>query len=634
MRTVLGAVVVGVACLAAACDPQLYGKNRDDDKKPHKDKPRPGGDDDDHDEPPAPMSPFAALGALGRTKEPGPFDEPLHSKLEPGTPYTAVLEIAGGLVEIEPPFNFNLTSFGASRSITLRSLLGRLAKLGADKDVSSIVLRFGDVAMGLATAEELHGALRAMTKPVVCTAERVGNTLAVALTGCAKVVLAPGGDVELTGPAAVPLYFKGLLDLVGAQADVVRAGVFKGAAEPLLRSDPSPEMRQTYDDLLGGAYHSMAALVAAGRHVDEKKVEGWIDRAVFDAEGARAAGLVDDVATYESVRDGAGPWKRVRIVDKKPADLFALLGMQPRRRVGGDHIALLYAVGNVVDGKGSVGGAFEEIASGRLSPAVRAATADPAVKAIVLRIDSPGGSALASEVIWQALDDAAKVKPVIVSMASLAASGGYYIATPATKVFAQPDTLTGSIGVFSLKVALGGLLAKVGIHAEEIGRGKRALLFSPVRPWSEDEKQALTTAIAATYDLFKKRVAAGRKLDAATVEKIAQGRVWTGADAKKHGLVDEIGGLDDAIAAARAAGKLGADAPIDVYPGEPSLLDLLGATEGVSVRAPLERAFAPAFAAAALLGPTAGAELSRGLRLILAAQDQPLQAAAFLPLIR
>src|SRR5262249_51241089 len=253
---------------------------------------------------------------LAGAKEPGPFDEPRHSSaFDADKPYTAVLAVYGPVVELEPPFNFSLTSFGATHGTTLRSLVARLAKLDADPKVQAVVLRLGDLEMPMATAEELHDALHAMKKPVTCHTEKLDDTMALVLAGCKKAVLAPGGEVMMTGPALVPLYFKGLLDLVGAQADVVRAGAFKGAAEPLLRSDPPPEMRQTDDDLLGGAYATLVDRVAAGRRVDKKKVEAWIDQAVFDAEAARAAGIVDAVASYEEVRDGASQWKRVRVVE-------------------------------------------------------------------------------------------------------------------------------------------------------------------------------------------------------------------------------------------------------------------------------------------------------------------------------
>src|SRR5215468_7867456 len=353
MRIILCALLA-----AAACDPRLYAKGHDEPKKPEKpDKPD-KGDDDEPASPP--FSPFSALGALGRAKEPGPFDEPLRSTdFDAKKPYTAVLEVSGPIVELEPPFSFSLTSFGATRGTTLRALTARLEKLDADVTVASVILRLGDLDAPMATAEELHAVLRSMKKAVTCHAEKLDDTAALVLAGCKKAVLAPGGEVMLTGPALVPLYFKGLLDLVGAQADVVRAGAFKGAAEPLLRSDPSPEMRQTYDDLLGGAYASLVELVAAGRHADQKKVEGWIDQAVFDADGAKAAGLVDGMASYETVRDGAAPWKRLKVSERKSDDFMSLPGLRPKKRVSGDHVTLVYAVGNVTEGRGTPGGALE-----------------------------------------------------------------------------------------------------------------------------------------------------------------------------------------------------------------------------------------------------------------------------------
>jgi protease-4 len=631
--------LLALALGLAACDPRLYAaKGEDEPKKAGKHpaaEPADHGDDDDEPPPAPPMSPFALLGALGREKEPGPFDEPRRSAaFSSGKPYSAVLELSGAIVELAPPFSFSFPPSAGDHGVELRALTSRLERLDEDDAVAELVVRLGDLELGAAVGEELGAALAALKKPVRCHVERVDDAVARVLVGCKRVALAPAGTVTLTGPALVPLYFKDLLDKVGASADVVRVSAYKGAAEPLIRNDPSPEMRETYGALLDGAYASLVAALARGRHVDAKVVEGWIDRAVFDADEAKRAGIVDEVATFEATRDAApgGAWKRVKVAESKGGDFMSLLGLGPKKRVKGAHVALLYAVGSVVEGKGSLGGAFEEIAAGRLAPALRAATADEDVKAIVVRVDSPGGSALASELIWQAMADAGRAKPVVVSMGAVAASGGYYIAAPAAKIYAEPDTLTGSIGVFSLKIVLGGVLEKLGVHAVEMGRGKRAMLFSAVRPWTDDERQAMTAAIQSTYTLFKKRVGDGRHLAAAAVEASAEGRVFTGLEAKKRGLVDEIGGLSAALAAARAAAKLPADAPIEAYPGELNLLELLGA--GGGVRSSLTALLQPAFAPAALLGRGAARALADAAHLALAAQGAPLQAAAYLPLIR
>jgi protease-4 len=312
-------------------------------------------------------------------------------------------------------------------------------------------------------------------------------------------------------------------------------------------------------------------------------------------------------------------------------DLLGLLGMKPRKRVRGAHVALIYAVGEVVDGRGSVSGPFAEISSGRLAPALRAAAADPDVKAIVMRVDSPGGSALASEVIWNAAHDAAAQKPVIVSMGSLAASGGYYISTPATRIFAQPDTLTGSIGVVGGKIVIGALLTRLGVHAEEIGRGKKALISSPVRPWNDAERASVRSLMEGVYTTFKARVAEGRKLAPDAVEKIAQGRVWTGAQALENGLCDELGGLSEAMAYARKQAGLPDDAPVDVYPGEPTLIELLGGMAGGVRATALETAL---HTLVPVLDARLAAPIHGALRLLSSFEHDRIRLVAFVPVWR
>jgi protease-4 len=609
---------LALALLAAACDPRLYAK------EPEKEKPA-------AEEPSPPPSPFSALGGLGRAHEPGPFEAPRRSPAyKDGKPYAAVLELQGRVVELEPPFGLSLLGLGDGEPVPLRALTDRLAALAADAKVAAVVLRVGSLQMSLAAAEELNGAVAALKKPVLCHAERADGHTLIAFAACHKLALEPGGTLDVTGPALVPVYLKGLLDLLGVEADFIHIGAYKGAAEPLTRTTPSPEMRQTYTDLLDGAYARMVAMLASDRHVEAAKVKGWIDEGLYTAPAALKAGIVDEVVGFEGFRDAAAPggaWRRVKVVEKAgPEDLFALIGLRPKKRVAGPHVALLYAVGEVVEGRGDFGSAYDSVASARLAPAVRAAAAADDVKAIVLRVDSPGGSALASEIIWSAVHDAAERKPVVVSMGALAASGGYYISVGASRIFAEPDTLTGSIGVVGGKLVLGPALEKVGVHAEELGRGKRALLFSPVRRWSDDERAAVRADMEAVYALFKERVGAGRKLDGKRVEDSAQGRVFTGAEAEKRGLVDELGGLGAALEFARARAKLPDDAPVDVYPGAATLMDLLGGLGGGSHIAAPELA-----RATQLLGPAAGGTLARTLELALHFAAEPVRAVAFVP---
>ena len=261
----------------------------------------------------------------------------------------------------------------------------------------------------------------------------------------------------------------------------------------------------------------------------------------------------------------------------------------------------------------------------------RAAAADDSVKVIVLRIDSPGGSALASELIAQALEEAAQKKPIVASMGALAASGGYYIAAGAKVIYAQPDTLTGSIGVIGGKIVYGPALAGLGVNVYPFARGAKAGMFSPVARFTPEEVELITQTMRATYDRFKGRVAAGRKLDLAAVEKIAQGRVWLGSDALDRKLVDKLGGLDAALAEAKTLGGLPADAPVDAYPGPVTLRDLLSSIGQVDART---LQLSAALATVGVIDPRAEAAVRQTLDLVLAFQREHVQAAAFLPMIR
>jgi len=590
----------------------------------------------------APMATAGLMGALGRMGEPGYYDEPKQSKgARSDAPHHAIVEIAGGISELE-----SFSIFGGVSGTKLRSLTTRLYTLGADANVQSILLRFGDLGVSMAQAEELRASIasvRKSGKPVHCFIDSIANAGYFVLSACETITLTPTGEVIITGPALQPLYVKGLLDKLGIEADFLHIGAFKGAAEPLTRTAPSPEMRATYDAILDGAYGRLVDAIAEGRKLDRSKAAALVDEAMFTDVRAKQAGLVDEVATWEVWRDArtaGGAWQKVAIDKQRGQDLGALmemLGATPQKRVSEPHVALLYAVGNVVDGKGSNGvlGATQEIASRRLGPALRAVADDDSVKVIVLRVDSPGGSALASETIWHAVRYAQSKKPVVVSMGSLAASGGYYISAGADTIWAQPDTLTGSIGVVGGKIVLGGALQKFGVTSVELGRGKRAGLMNAMRKWTPDERGAIEATMKSVYVQFVARVAEGRKLEPGQVEPIAQGRVWIGADAKQRGLVDQLGGLDDALADARKRGGLADNAPIDIYPPEPTLLDILSSFAGgvgVSV-GPFGGQAADGLLAqvSSLLGPDAAVIVRGTLATVLSFRATPVQTVAFLP---
>jgi protease-4 len=636
--------LLAVLGVVAACDPRVFAKN--DDKKEQKadsdDDDQGGGKEPQKAEPDDSPSPFGMLGALARAQEPGPFDEPTHGNgYKDGATYAAVLRLEGEVGELEKPFELSLSSLTGrgGNEIALRDLTKRLQEFDKDDKIGALLIRFGDLHMPLAVAEELRGVLAHMKKPVDCHLETGDNTLVLLASACKTVTLAPAGEIALNGPAIAPMYFKGLLDLVGVEADFIHVGAYKGAAEPFTRTEPSPAMLETYNDLVNGAYTRMTTLIAAGRKTEAGKVGAWIDQALFNAEEAKAASIVDGIQPYEAWRDGHGAWKKVHVSEKKNGmeDLMSILGLKPKKKVSGPHVALIYATGEVVDGQGSATGAFSEIASGRLAPAFYAAAANDDIKAIVLRVDSPGGSALAADVIWQAIDVAAAKKPVIVSMGNLAASGGYYISSRAARIFAQPDTLTGSIGVIGGKIVLAPALERIGVHSVELGKGKRAHILSAMHRWTDDERKTLDGTMEHVYVVFKSRVAAGRHVKVEDVEPNAQGRVFLGAEALKRGLVDELGGLDDALAYARKQVKLGEDAAVEVYPQEPSLLESLGGLGGSETRieAVSEAIWGAQLATfEQIAGKAAARQVAGMLRMLAHFNGDPVRVVAFVPEVR
>lgn len=521
--------------------------------------------------------------------EPGPYDEPRASRgFEDDEDHFAIIELSGSVVEMSS-FSF----FGSMDTAELGTIRAVLRSLGANEHVKGILLRAGELGMSMATAEELRAELIALkgngARKLVCHTEGASSLTYYVLSACDSIGLAPTGGIVISGVAAMPIHVKGLIDKMGLTADFLQVGEYKGAAEPLTRESPSEEMRKTIGTILDRSYATMVAGIAEGRRLAPVEVEALIDKAIFQGEEATHDKLVDAVAVYEAYRDATLAGMQWTVVKLSEADepnigkLMHFVGLMPRSRPWQPHVALVYAVGNIIDGRGEgIMGARQEIASRTMAAALRALAADDNVKAVVLRIDSGGGSALASELIWHAVAEIKAKKPVVVSMAGMAASGGYYIACGANKVFAMDNTLTGSIGVVGGKLALRGAMDKLGVKAYPMGRGKRALIGSMVDTWNQDERSAIQQMMQGVYKTFVDRVAAGRGKSFAEIDEIARGRVWTGTDAKKLGLVDEIGGLDAALAEARRLGDVDEDVDLEVYPPAPTLIDLLGSFGSVS----------------------------------------------------
>ena len=578
-----------------------------------------------------------------------------------------MLEVGGGIVERKA------FALGGGGGTELGKLIERLRALGKQDKIAGLLLRVEPLDISLPDAAELRAAmqeLRGRGTAIACHAEEASNATYLVLAACDRIGLAPLGQLVIGGPTAMPIHVRPLLEKLGVRADFLHVGAYKGAAEPLTRDAPSKEMEETLGAILDRHYQTMVDAIAADRRLEPAAVRELIDTALLPAEEAKARRLVDDVMPFEAFRETVArrAWARVKLSegiakDKLGAGLALLrfLGAAPPDRPVGDHVALVYAIGNIIDGDGGgVLGARHEIAAHTLVAALRRLAADDGVKAVVLRIDSGGGNARASELIWRAVEGLKAKKPVVVSMSDVAASGGYYIAAGATRIFAHADTLTGSIGVMGGKLAPAGGLARLGVNAFPMGRGKRATMLASLAPWTDDERAVIQRSMEEVYRVFLERVAAGRGKQPAEIEPIAQGRVWTGERARALGLVDEIGGLDAALAAARQLGKVDAATELEVYPPAPTLRDLLQGLGGLGsggglvglggvigmtgVLGAADLAGAPGAAAAdaasaalttmAAASPALAAQARGLIELALSFRASPIQAIAVLPLVR
>ena len=450
---------------------------------------------------------------------------------------------------------------------SLATCLDRLNQASRDKSIKGVLLRVGSLEIGWARLNELQTAIaqvRKSGKPVWACLESGGNKEYLLAASCDRIIMPESGTLMLTGLRAEVTFYKNLFEMLDVKAEMLRVGAFKSAAEPYTRTEMSPEFREEMESILDDFYGTMVSQISEHRKLPEAKVKEIIDQGLIGVRAAKELGLVDDVA-YDDQLIGliAGDDKsldvRIREDYKKKKintelDLFALMEIMAGGKSSGGstkpRIAVLRLEGSIVSGSDPFS-LFSEstINSDKIVPVIHKLSKDNNVKAIVLRVDSPGGSALASDLIWRALE--ASGKPVVASMSDTAASGGYYISMGADRIFAEPGTITGSIGVVGGKIALDGLMKKVGVTTSVISRGKNSGVMSITEGFTDSERDAMQKMLNETYEQFTQKAAAGRKMDVAALESLARGRVYTGRRAKEIGLVDEIGTLADAIAEAR-----------------------------------------------------------------------------------
>ena len=514
-----------------------------------------------------------------------------------------VIFLEGDLLERAPdaPWYYSFLPI-YSAPLSLEEIDEALQRIAGDPDVQGVLFHCTACTLSLAQAQSLRQLLdrfRATDqklyptntpKSVVFHLEELTAPLYVAAAGADLVTLTPLTDWDVKGLAATPLFFKEALAQVGIQFDVVRVAPWKTAADTFAADGLSDAARDQYNWLFDSLYHALIDGIASGRELEPEQVRSLIDRAPLSAQAAREAGLVDHVAYAD--------------------ELPALLGIEDERRYPqtyGRARKLLYrrarrhgpgAIGVVSLTGAIMAGESREfplplpligddtLGSTSAQQLIRAARHDDSLDAVVVHVDSPGGSALASDLIWRELALLADEKPVVVYMGDVAASGGYYIAAPADKIVAQRSTLTGSIGVIMVKPVAVDALDKARIRWETLRRGEHADLYTSFTPWEGAERAAVTASMDAVYRTFKERVKEGRGLDMAAVDNLAGGRVWTGEQALAHGLVDALGDFNTAVEVACQEAGLPTDGSVRVQqvsapgrwltalPGAPASADL------------------------------------------------------------
>jgi protease-4 len=490
------------------------------------------------------------------------------------------------------PVETNDDSLFEAQTPTVIESIQRLQAIEKRENVKGLFLRLGSFGGGWGRANDVSAELLRIKAqrhlPVHCHFDTIDNAAyAFAARVCDRITMTPAGDLGLVGVAGQVFHLKQLLDSVGIGADFMHVGRFKSAAEPLTRDSMSEETRESLTALLGDVNAALTSSVAAGRRLDEAATRSAIDDGPHDSESALAHRLVDHVAYDDEARrlakEAAGATRVERMSWGEAPEkvtlsrlLEAFSGETEEDDHDAAHVAVAILSDEISDGESEGDGAG---AAGPFVRELRRLADDPLVKSVVLRINSPGGSALASDRMWHAVRRVAARKPVLVSVGDMAASGGYYIAAGAQEVHASPASIVGSIGVVGGKLQLQGLFERAGIHAETIPFGRNAGWQSPTAPFSASEREVLQRMMQHTYDRFVDRIHIGREMDEAKILAAAEGRVWSGTRGLELELVDSVDvAFADVIRRARERGGVGADVPLEVWPRERNFIERIAET--------------------------------------------------------
>ncbi len=511
----------------------------------------------------------------------------------------AVIEIEGTPADVEAGY-----SWIGDGTDSLLGIISTIDTLVYDSEFTGLVIRLKDTTLSVTQVEEIGSAimrLREADKEVHVFAERYGTSDLLLASYADEVILQRGGYVSFPGLYSEEMYLADTLAWLGVQAQLVQVGDFKGANEQMTRAVPSHEWDQNISGLLDSMYRNIRDVLKVGRDLSDQELDDAM-RVIWSASGkeAIAADIIDAEVDLPVLRDyfaeqydapvnwvtepydTGGASQRV-----SPFSLFSGMSTQKQAmRVDHEAIAVLHISGTIIDGDSSTGGLFgggSSVGSRTIRNAIETILAEDLIQGVVLRIDSPGGSAIASEVMWQGIERLKTEKPVWVSVGNMAASGGYYVLSAGDKVFVNPSSIVGSIGVVGGKYAMGDLYDKAKINIVQRSRGPMGDLFSSTNSWNGEQLALMRSEMSQTYDLFTSRVEAGR--DGIDLSKTAEGRLFVGSDAIGLNMADEIGGLDDAINA--LAAEVGvSDFDIVHYPQQPSLEEMLMQQFGQFLQSP------------------------------------------------
>lgn len=507
------------------------------------------------------------------------------------------LRVSGTLPDYSPDDPFKKIFGGPDQSLT--GLVMQFKKAKVDNRIKAIVLDINLSGVGWGKAEEIRDAItdfRSSGKPVYAFIELGLNKEYYIATACDKIIVPPPGVLFINGLAADVMFFRGSLDKLGIYPDIYQIGKYKSAGDMFTQKEMTDAHREYINSMLDDLYNRYVNTIAQARKKTPDEVRALIDNAPYGATQAKEAGLIDDAMYHDELEN-----QIKKELGYKDTDTFVPVRGADYRDVSpeslglnqGERIAVIYASGDIGSGSSQNSPTGDQsIGSDTVSKALRDAAADKTIKAIVLRVDSPGGSGLASDIIWHAVEEANQKKPVVVSMSDVAASGGYYISAGASKIIAQPSTITGSIGVVAGKPVMRGFYDWLGISNEYVLRGKTAGMFRETEKFSDEERAKFEEWVKATYyNDFVPKVAKGRKKDPQYIDSIAQGRVWTGGQAKERGLVDEFGGLDRAIEVAKELAKIPANKGVErvILPYPTTFLQQLLSGGGENANTQLEQ---------------------------------------------